>query len=199
MSKSKSRRRKQTPVRSPVHSAAREDRSRWLIGGAVLVALVAVIGIKALTRFTVASEASEQGTMEMPMQGAEVKAPTSPGATSGDTASVTDPFPSDPGEQVDWALRNGKPAMVLFHSTSCIPCKQMSALIAAVREDYEPDIVFVDVVVSDRANMNLIRQAGIQTIPTTFFVELSGQGKRYVGALREDALRAELSALLQGG
>jgi thiol-disulfide isomerase/thioredoxin len=195
MSKSKRQRRKQTPTRSP----ASENRSRWLIGGVVLVALVAVIGIKALTRFTVASEASEQGTMEMPMQGAEATAPTPPGATAGDTASVADPFPSDPAEQVSWALRNGKTAMVLFHSTSCIPCKQMSALVATVRGDYEPDIVFVDVVVSDRANMNLIRQAGIQTIPTTFFVDLSGQGKRYVGALREDALRAELSALLQGG
>ena len=199
MSKSKRRRRKQTPARAPVRSAAREDRIRWLIGGAVLVALVAVIGIKALTQFTVASEVREQDTMEMPIQGAAATVPTPPGATVGDAASAADLFPSDAAEQVRWALSNGKPAMVLFHSTSCIPCKQMSALVAAVRGDYEPDIVFVDVVVSDRANMPLIRQAGVQTIPTTLFVDLSGQGKRYVGALREDALRAELSALQQGG
>jgi thioredoxin 1 len=198
MSKSK-RRRSKSLTRAPTRSPDSENRSRWIIGGAVLLALVAVIGIKVLTRFTVASEASEQGTMDMSMQSGVATVPTPPGATASDAAPTSDPFPSDPGEQVSWALRNGKPAMVLFHSTSCVPCKQMSALVVAVRGDYEPDIVFVDVVVNDRANMNLVRQAGIQTIPTTLFVNLTGQGKRHVGALREDALRAELSALLQEG
>ena len=95
-------------------------------------------------------------------------------------------------------MRNGKPALVFFHSTTCIPCKNMDALIARVRGDYEPAIVFVDVIVTDRANADLIRQARIQAIPTTFFVNNAGQGRGIMGGMDEAKLRAELDRLVNG-
>jgi thiol:disulfide interchange protein len=114
-------------------------------------------------------------------------------------ATGNDPYPTNPTAQVDWVLRNNKPAMLLFHSTDCIPCKAMEQLVKKVRSDYEPHVVFVDVVTNDRANLGLIQQARIQAIPTTFFVSSSGQMSRVVGAMKEEALRAELATLRAGG
>ena len=88
--------------------------------------------------------------------------------------------------------------MILFHSTNCIPCKKMERLVAEVRGDYQPNLVFIDVITNDRANWPLIQQAGVRTIPTSYFVHASGAGKRLVGAMSEEALRVELSALLGG-
>ncbi len=109
-----------------------------------------------------------------------------------------DPFPANPAAQVQWVTRNKKPAMILYHSTNCIPCKAMEQLVKKVRADYEPAVVFVDVITNDRANLPEIRRAGIQVIPTTFFVSSSGQIKKQVGAMPEDSLRAELARLRAG-
>lgn len=95
-------------------------------------------------------------------------------------------------------MRNKKPAMILFHSTNCIPCKAMDKLVKKVRADYEPGIVFIDVITNNNYNTALIRSAQIQTIPTTFLLRRSGEGKRVVGAMNEEALRAELAGLLAG-
>ncbi len=67
-----------------------------------------------------------------------------------------------------------------------------------MRADYEPDVVFVDVITNDQTNLPEVRRAGIQVIPTTFFVSSSGQSKKQVGAMTEDALRAELARLKAG-
>ncbi len=94
-------------------------------------------------------------------------------------------------------MRNEKPAMILFRSTNCVPCKRMEKLVNQVRGDYEPDIVFIDVIVYDRSNTELIRQAQIQAIPTSFFIKASGQGRKFVGATSIEVLRAELANLLE--
>lgn len=127
---------------------------------------------------------------------ASTVAPT-PGNPGGQSV-VADPFPKAPADQIEWAVRNGKPSLVLFHSTTCKPCKIMEDLVTKVRADYEPEIVFVDVIVTDRSNTDLIRQARIQAIPTTFFVDVTGQGRGIIGAVTEDKLRAELDRLLNG-
>ena len=89
--------------------------------------------------------------------------------------------------------------MILFHSTNCKPCKIMDGLVEKVRPDYEPSVFFIHVITNDRSNSGLVQQAGIRLIPTSFFVQGSGTGKRFVGALEEDALRDELDQLLAGG
>ena len=112
--------------------------------------------------------------------------------------SDDDPYPSDPASQVEWVTRNKKPALLLYHSTSCIPCKAMAALVEKVRADYEPDVVFVDVITNDAANTKEVRRSGIRYIPTTFFVSSSGESEQVVGAMEEDALRAKLDSLKAG-
>jgi len=58
--------------------------------------------------------------------------------------------------------------------------------------------VFIDVITNERSNLELVQAAGIRSIPTSFFIRSSGQGKRFVGALKEDDLRAELAYALEG-
>lgn len=183
-------------------------KQRWWIGAAVLVTAVVILVLKAQQgrSASLASEGS-QSTLKVatgaPIEGpmpAMTRADTAPAATLPESAIAStptlEPMPADPVGQIRWASTYKKPMMILFHSTNCIPCKMMEKLVGEVRGDYEPGVVFVDVITNDRANLPLIRQAGIQAIPTSFFIKPSGQGKRYVGAMQEDVLKAELANLL---
>jgi len=86
--------------------------------------------------------------------------------------------------------------MILFHSTNCKPCIVMAGLVDKVRADYEPTVVFVDVITNDRSNQELIQQAQIRAIPTSFFVASSGQAKGFMGAMTEEQLRTALEDLM---
>ena len=179
--------------------------TRWLIGGLVALAVIVIVGLKWLRSPPQVAIASLPMTTATPpvsstpdttSQSALV-APTVAQAHPTDVVAGEDPFPSQPAAQVEWVMRNKKPAMILFRSTNCVPCKRMEKLVNQVRGDYEPDIVFIDVIVYDRSNTGLIRQAQIQAIPTSFFIKASGQGRRFVGATSKEVLRAELANLLE--
>jgi len=166
------------------------------------VVIVAVVGIKIATAQQPGPTASPSDVTVLTSapnptaQPATAMGPKPPTATL--STESNDPFPANPAAQVQWVTRNKKPAMILYHSTNCIPCKAMEQLVKKVRADYEPAVVFVDVITNDRANLPEIRRAGIQVIPTTFFVSSSGQIKKQVGAMPEDSLRAELARLRAG-
>lgn len=120
-------------------------------------------------------------------------------SASATTSQVeSDPYPTSPGLQVAWVDRNKKPAMILYHSTNCIPCKAMDELVKKVHADYEPGVVFIDVITNDASNNAEVGRSGIRFIPTTFFVSISGEKNVVVGAMEEEALRAELSSLQAG-
>jgi thiol:disulfide interchange protein len=101
-----------------------------------------------------------------------------------------------PAEQLDQALAARKPAFVLFHSTTCIPCKEMEKIVARVRPDFEGRIVFVDVIVGEARNQDLNRRMGIRAIPTSVIFDAQGQARQGVGVIAENALRAELQKLV---
>jgi thiol-disulfide isomerase/thioredoxin len=110
-----------------------------------------------------------------------------------------DPFPQHAADQVEWAMRSHSPAIILFHSTTCKPCKLMEETVKKVRPDFEAQIAFIDVVVSDGSNADLLRQAQIRAIPTTIFLTISGDSYGFIGAMEEEALRAELARLVSAG
>jgi thiol:disulfide interchange protein len=181
---------------------------RTWAGGAVGVAIVAIVLVKLLGQTTSGASAGELPTVSVAggATSVEVAVATPPGGTVVATTAASaggvesqQPWPASPAEQVQLVLGRHQPAMVLFHSTNCIPCKAMEKLVAEVRGDYEPSIAFIDVITGDQANSALLQQAQIQAIPTSFFFNTAGQGKRYVGAMKKDALRAELDTLLAGG
>lgn len=88
--------------------------------------------------------------------------------------------------------------MVIYRSTTCIPCVAMGRLIDVVRADYEPEVAFVTVLTDEPANSLLVRQAGIQAIPTSLFLGRDAQPIRVLGAMDEAALRDRLQALKMG-
>jgi len=110
------------------------------------------------------------------------------------------PQPVNSGEpaevQFDQALAQKRVTFALFHSKTCIPCKEMEKTAAAVMPEFKGKITFVDVDVYDEANLNLLRRMQIQVIPTTFIFDRNGQSKVFQGLISADLLRSELAAAL---
>jgi hypothetical protein len=148
----------------------------WL-AALVLIAVVAVGGLKVLR--------DRPGTRT---------------ATAADTGAAAAEYgmPADPAGQLVWVETNRHPAMVIYRSTTCIPCVAMGRLIDVVRADYEPEVAFVTVLTDEPANSLLVRQAGIQAIPTSLFLGRDAQPIRVLGAMDEAALRDRLQALKMG-
>lgn len=175
---------------------------RWLAAGFVLIAVLLILGGKAARNSPAAglrvAEEGSAATVPAPLKGPSGPAadqPT-PAAASSLTTAQSDPLPAEPTAQIEWVLRNNRPAMVLFHSTNCKPCIAMTALVQQVRGDYEKQVVFIDVVTNESANAELVRRAQIQAIPTTVFIASSGEGHGFLGLMKEEDLRAELAKLL---
>jgi thiol:disulfide interchange protein len=173
----------------PTKKSTHSTKSRWIIGTMVIVAVLAIVALKITGQQPPAVSLAPEST------NAPVLGPALPEATA---VSGDDPYPSAPAAQVQWVTRNKKPAMLLYHSTNCIPCKAMEALVKQVRADYEPEIVFVDIITNDQANSTEVRRSGIRYIPTTFFVSSSGESEQVVGAMEESALRSKLDNLKAG-
>jgi thioredoxin 1 len=104
-----------------------------------------------------------------------------------------------PGEQaLERALRSGKPTMILFHSNSCIPCKEMSAIVAQIEPQFKDRANFVDILFEDKAEADLIAKYGVHTIPTSVFLDKRGSyAGTNVGVIKEDALVRLLDSLEQ--
>ena len=173
----------------------RTSNLRWLWTGLVVAAILLIMGIKLVkTNPSGSLLIAEAGaTAPAPDLGADLSTPTAAPAAA---VAPSDPFPAQPSAQIDWVLRNQKPAMILFHSTNCKPCITMTALVQTVRDDFEADIVFVDVITNDSSNADLVQRVQIRTIPTTVFVDRAGQGHGYIGVMPEEDLRAELAQLV---
>jgi len=104
--------------------------------------------------------------------------------------------PGTPEEQVDWSLENNQAAFIFFHSNNCQSCIDMMAIVDEVYPEFQETIPLIDVNVYDEANQNLLRRAGINTIPTQVFLDSSGQGKVALGVMSQDQLREQLAALV---
>ena len=72
----------------------------------------------------------------------------------------------------------------------------MDALVQMVRWDYDPHIRFIDVLVHDPANADLVQWAKVAGIPASYFLSRTGQSKRSVGWMKQAGLRQELAALM---
>ena len=98
-------------------------------------------------------------------------------------------------EQYDQAIQSSQPTFVFLHSLDCIPCKEMMDVVAQVCPEYEGQVVLIDVDVYDQRNANILRQEGLQMIPTLVFYDRQDQRQVHVGVLQPDQLRAILQAI----
>ena len=100
-------------------------------------------------------------------------------------------------QSVEQAKAEGKPVLLNFHSTKCIPCIQIEENINKVKPDYEGRVAFVVVDVYDTSEYNFCMKYNIETIPTTVFIKKDGSvANGYVGVLEPDQLKKELDSLL---
>lgn len=103
---------------------------------------------------------------------------------------------NDAAADYDAALKSGKPVYVLFHSLTCDPCVEISAIVDRVMPDYEDRIVFVNAISDDAPAQQLAAQFQFQYIPTSFFITPDGAvSDSFTGAMDEVRLRGYLDAL----
>jgi thioredoxin-like negative regulator of GroEL len=106
-------------------------------------------------------------------------------------ASVTE----SPEAQFDRYMEEQKPVFAFFHSTNCRSCIDMMAIVAEVYPEFKGSVEIIDVDVYDSRNDDLLRRAGIRSIPTLIFFNRQGQGKASIGVMEADQLRQELTIL----
>lgn len=114
------------------------------------------------------------------------------GETSAQTAGIS------PQEQLAQALTDAKPVFAFYHSTDCQSCIDMMAVVSQVYPEFKDDVVLVDVNVYDQQNQALLRNVGLQYIPTQMFYDRSGTQSSVVGVMQPDSLRESLRAISSG-
>jgi thioredoxin-like negative regulator of GroEL len=135
---------------------------------------------KTTTKDTSPSTAAQE-TVPQP----ESTVPSTQGGTSKSEAAL------------EQAKAEGKPVLLNFHSTKCIPCIQIEENINKVKPEYEGKVAFIIVDVYDQSEYNFCMEYDIETIPTTVFIRKDGSvANGHVGVLETDQLKKELDVLL---
>jgi thiol:disulfide interchange protein len=114
------------------------------------------------------------------------------GDTSAQTTGIL------PEEQLAQALTSGKPVLAFYHSNNCQSCIDMIAVVNQVYPEFKDDVVLVDVDVYDQQNQALLRNVGLQYIPTQMFYDRSGTQSSVVGVMQPDSLRESLRTISSG-
>jgi thioredoxin 1 len=73
------------------------------------------------------------------------------------------------------ALASGKPTLVDFGSTTCIPCKNMKATLEELDPLYRDKVNIAIIIVDDEANQELVAHYQIMSIPTQIFFNAAGK------------------------
>ena len=97
----------------------------------------------------------------------------------------------------DAALKTGKPIYLLFHSLTCDPCVEISAVVDDVLPQYEGRVVFVNAISDDPSAKQLAAQFRFQYIPTSFFITPDGKvADSFTGSMSAVDLKARLDQLV---
>lgn len=127
-------------------------------------------------------------------------APSS-GAAAGDAsqtggATITSAH-NDAVADYEAALKTGKPVYVLFHSLTCDPCVEISAVVDKVMPAYEGKVVFVNAISDDASAQELASKFQFQYIPTSFFIAPDGTvADSFTGSMTDTDMKARLDKLI---
>ena len=161
----------------------RKMRSGLLIGAAVLLLFAVIVAAK--------------------MQAPSTDAP-GPALSAGAASTTSAPSPTAPSQSrtdavaaYEAALATGKPVYLLFHSLTCVPCVEISAVVDKVIPGYEGRVVFVNAVTDDASAQELAAKFKFQYIPTSFFITADGAvSDSFTGVLSDLEMKARLDALI---
>ncbi|TDA69880.1 MAG: hypothetical protein D9V47_03520 [Clostridia bacterium] len=95
------------------------------------------------------------------------------------------------------AREAGLPVWLLFHSSSCDSCLEMEAIFEQLQPEFKGQVAFVDVDVYNPAEEQLLRQYGIQYIPTSYLLGKDGKpvADPLIGVVAIDEMRQILTEL----
>lgn len=126
-------------------------------------------------------------------------APAGTGAVAQPQAATSGPSQSHADASVGYekALARGKPVYVLFHSLTCDPCIEISAVVDKIIPAYEGKVVFVNAITTDEPAARLADKFQFQYIPQSFFIDSKGNVvDSFTGAMDESAMKAYLDRLV---
>jgi thiol-disulfide isomerase/thioredoxin len=153
-----------------------------------VVAVVAVFAILIIFKTMAGSPAASVAT-----------APAAEGVST-----TTAPSPSAPSQSkadavvaYDEALKTGKPIYLLFHSLTCVPCVEISAVVDRVIPGYEGKVIFVNAITTEPSAQDLAAKFAFQYIPTSFFIKADGTvSDSFTGTLTSAEMKARLETLI---
>lgn len=103
------------------------------------------------------------------------------GAESDPAARPPDPIADVRGQ--------GKPVLVEFGASSCAACRQMKAVLAELRASHGDRLVILDIEFGTQEGRHVLREHGIQAIPTQLFFAADGtELGRHLGAIPAAAI-----------
>ena len=115
---------------------------------------------------------------------------------SNDTPTITSTH-NDAVADYEAALKTGKPIYLLFHSLTCDPCVEISAVVDKVMRGYEGKVVFVNAISDDPSAQQLASKFQFQYIPTSFFITPDGKVfDSFTGAMPDTDMKARLDKLI---
>ena len=108
------------------------------------------------------------------------------------TTACADPKGSEPF--IRQALASGKPTLVDFGASYCIPCKKMKPILDTLKKEYSgrANVIFVDI----KQEHDMPERYRIQIMPTQVFFDAKGKEvKRHLGFMDKPEIIAEFKAL----
>ncbi len=120
---------------------------------------------------------------------------------SSDTKKTTMTDPENPKgtaaqRALDKALAENQITVLCFHSDTCKPCVELSAIIEGIKPQFQRKVAFVSVLVGDPEEQSLIQEYEIQMIPTTFIFNKKGTAQKEIGMIPRDKLVSTLEEMV---
>ncbi len=95
---------------------------------------------------------------------------------------------------VDKARASGKPSLIDFGSTSCVPCKMMAPILETIREKYKGKLNLILINVEEEPI--LASRYGVHAVPVQVFFDKTGKEVfRHVGFFSQEQIEAKLSEM----
>lgn len=94
----------------------------------------------------------------------------------------------------DWKYQGDKPAIIDFYASWCGPCKMLSPVLDELADEYQDKIYVYKVNVEEEEELASL--FGIRSVPTLFFVPMSGMPQMAQGALPKDTLVKAIDEVL---
>jgi len=108
------------------------------------------------------------------------------------TSACAEPNGSEP--VIRQALASGRPTLVDFGASFCIPCKKMKPILDSLKKEYNgrANVIFVDM----KVERDMSGKYRIQIMPTQVFFDAKGKEvKRHLGFMDKPDIQAAFKEL----